>query len=70
MGGFLPLLLFVGGDFWPPLAVVLALGVAGSSVLAVVFVPVVYRWIVLAGRPAEVEASGPAWVEAPAGGAS
>ena len=70
MGGFLPLLLFVGGDFWPPLAIVLALGVAGSSVLAVVFVPVIYRRIVLAGLPAEIEAPGPEWVEAQAGGAS
>ncbi|MDJ0785655.1 MAG: efflux RND transporter permease subunit [Myxococcota bacterium] len=39
IGGFLPLLLFVGGDFWPPLAIVLAGGVAGATILATVFVP-------------------------------
>jgi multidrug efflux pump subunit AcrB len=33
IGGFLPLLLFVGGDCWPPLAIVLAGGVAGATVL-------------------------------------
>jgi Cu/Ag efflux pump CusA len=37
------LLLVVGGDFWPPLAVVLAGGVVGSTLLAVLFVPAVYR---------------------------
>jgi multidrug efflux pump subunit AcrB len=42
IGGFLPLLLFVGGDFWPPLAIVLAGGVAGATVLATVFVPAGY----------------------------
>ncbi len=39
IGGFLPLLLFVGGDFWPPLAIVLAGGVAGATLLATLFVP-------------------------------
>jgi multidrug efflux pump subunit AcrB len=43
IGGFLPLLLFIGGDFWPPLAIVLAGGVGGSTMLAVVFVPAAYR---------------------------
>lgn len=42
MGGFLPLLIFVGGDFWPPLAIVLAGGVLGSTILAVTFVPAAY----------------------------
>jgi uncharacterized membrane protein YdfJ with MMPL/SSD domain len=42
IGGFLPLLLIVGGDFWPSLAIVLAGGVAGSMILALVFVPAVY----------------------------
>jgi multidrug efflux pump subunit AcrB len=42
IGGFLPLLVFVGGDFWPPLAIVLAGGVAGATVLATVFVPAGY----------------------------
>ena len=43
--GFLPLLLFSGGDFWPPLAVVIAGGVLGATPLALVFVPVAYRWL-------------------------
>lgn len=42
IGGFLPLLVFVGGDFWPPLAIVLAGGAAGSTLLAVIFVPAAY----------------------------
>jgi multidrug efflux pump subunit AcrB len=42
IGGFLPLLLIVGGDFWPSLAIVLAGGVSGSMILALVFVPAVY----------------------------
>ena len=41
IGGFLPLLL-AGGDFWPPLAVILAGGVAGATILATVFVPCCY----------------------------
>ena len=39
IGGFLPLLIFVGGDFWPSLAIVLAGGVGGSMILALLFVP-------------------------------
>ena len=42
IGGFLPLLLG-GGTFWPPLAVVIAGGVGGATILATVFVPVAYR---------------------------
>ncbi len=45
VGGFLPLLIFVGGDFWPPLAIVLAGGVSGATILAVVFVPAAYRLV-------------------------
>lgn len=47
IGGFLPLLLS-GGAFWPPLAVVIAGGVAGATLLALVLVPSAYalvaRW--------------------------
>jgi multidrug efflux pump subunit AcrB len=43
IGGFLPLLLFVGGDFWPPLAIVLVGGVGGSTLLALFFTPALYR---------------------------
>ena len=39
IGGFLPLLVFVGGDFWPSLAVVLIGGISGASLLALLFVP-------------------------------
>ena len=42
IGGFLPLLIFVGGDFWPSLAIVLAGGVGGSMILALLYVPAVY----------------------------
>lgn len=42
IGGFLPLLVFVGGDFWPSLSIVLAGGVGGSMILALLFVPAVY----------------------------
>jgi multidrug efflux pump subunit AcrB len=39
---YVPLLLFVGGDFWPSLSIVLAGGVGGSMILALLFVPAVY----------------------------
>ena len=41
VGGFIPLLLFSDGSFWPPLAVVLAGGVGFSIILSLVFTPVV-----------------------------
>ncbi len=43
MGSFLPLLIFIGGEFWPPLAIVLAGGVGGSTLLALTFTPAAYR---------------------------
>ncbi|MCC5839989.1 MAG: efflux RND transporter permease subunit [Opitutales bacterium] len=43
IGGCLPLILLVGGDFWPPLAIVLVGGVGGSTLLALVFTPALYR---------------------------
>jgi multidrug efflux pump subunit AcrB len=42
MGGFLPLVI-AGGDFWPPLAVVIAGGVGLSIVLGLLFSPALYR---------------------------
>jgi multidrug efflux pump subunit AcrB len=42
MGSFLPILVLVGGQFWPPLAVVLAGGVGGSTLLAWTFTPAAY----------------------------
>lgn len=50
MGSFLPLLLLIGGDFWPPLAVVLAGGVIGSTLLAFFFVPAAYRLLLCRKR--------------------
>ena len=41
MIGFLPLMLD-GGEFWPPLAVALAGGVGGATLLALYFVPCTY----------------------------
>jgi multidrug efflux pump subunit AcrB len=46
IGSFLPLLVFVGGQFWPPLAIVLAGGVGGATLLAATFTPATYRWFV------------------------
>ncbi len=42
IGGFLPLLVS-GGTFWPPLAVVIAGGVGGATILAIILVPCAYR---------------------------
>ncbi|APB35197.1 Acriflavin resistance protein [Gloeomargarita lithophora Alchichica-D10] len=42
MAGFLPLILG-GGGFWPPMAVVIAGGVGGATVLALYFIPCGYR---------------------------
>jgi multidrug efflux pump subunit AcrB len=43
IGSFLPLLVLIGGQFWPPLAIVLAGGVGGSTLLAMTFTPAMYR---------------------------
>ncbi|NNF16305.1 MAG: efflux RND transporter permease subunit [Gammaproteobacteria bacterium] len=45
IGGFAPLLLFTGGDFWPPLAIVIAGGVGFSFTLSLFFAPAVYRFL-------------------------
>ena len=45
IGGFLPLLLFVGGDFWPSLAIVLVGGISGASLLALILIPTVFSSI-------------------------
>ncbi len=41
MAGFAPLV-FGGGGFWPPLAIAIAGGVGGATILALVFVPSAY----------------------------
>ncbi|MEM8782325.1 MAG: efflux RND transporter permease subunit [Planctomycetota bacterium] len=52
IGGFVPLLLFVGGDFWPSLAVVFVGGIAGATLVALLFVPAAHLLI----RPRTVPA--------------
>ena len=42
VAGFMPLLLFTGGDFWPPLAIVIAGGVGLSAPLSLLLTPAVY----------------------------
>jgi multidrug efflux pump subunit AcrB len=51
VGGFIPMLLFSEGTFWPPLAVVLAGGVGFSVILSLVFTPLVVSRI---NKPASV----------------
>jgi multidrug efflux pump subunit AcrB len=50
VGGFIPILLFSEGTFWPPLAVVLAGGVGFSVILSLVFTPLVISRL---NRPAQ-----------------
>ena len=45
VAGFVPLLLFTGGEFWPPLAVVIAGGVAFSIILSLLFTPALYALV-------------------------
>lgn len=44
IGGFTPLILF-GGRFWPPMATAIAGGVVGCSILALYYVPALFRGI-------------------------
>ncbi|QDV70375.1 Cobalt-zinc-cadmium resistance protein CzcA [Rosistilla carotiformis] len=44
VAGFLPLI-WSGGGFWPPLAIAIAGGVIGATLLALVFVPSAYRLV-------------------------
>jgi multidrug efflux pump subunit AcrB len=41
IGGFIPLIIF-GGHFWPPCAMAIAGGVAGSAILALIMVPSIF----------------------------
>jgi multidrug efflux pump subunit AcrB len=43
IGGFVPLLLFSGGTFWPPLSVVIAGGIGFGLILAMFFTPLAYK---------------------------
>ncbi|KXI29724.1 efflux RND transporter permease subunit [Paraglaciecola hydrolytica] len=51
VGGFIPLLLFSEGTFWPPLAVVLAGGVGFSVILSLIFTPLVIALIYRRNTP-------------------
>ncbi len=44
IAGFLPLLI-AGGGFWPPMAIAIAGGVVGCTLLALIFVPSSFGWI-------------------------
>lgn len=41
IGGFIPLIIY-GGHFWPPCAMAIAGGVAGSAILALIMVPSIF----------------------------
>ena len=51
IGGFIPLLLFTSGTFWPPLAVVLAGGVGFSVILSLIYTPVIISLIAKHSTP-------------------
>jgi multidrug efflux pump subunit AcrB len=50
VAGFIPLLVLSGGEFWPPLAVVIAGGVGLSVLLSLLLTPTAYR-VVGRSRP-------------------
>lgn len=52
MAGFAPLVI-AGGGFWPPLAVTIAGGVGGATILALYFVPSAYILVMCPGGCAE-----------------
>jgi len=45
IGGFLPILIFIGGEFWPSLAIVMVGGVSGATLMAILFIPTAYLLI-------------------------
>ena len=53
MAGFTPLII-AGGGFWPPLAVAIAGGVCGATVLALYFAPSAYLLLLCGGGKDEV----------------
>jgi multidrug efflux pump subunit AcrB len=55
MAGFLPLII-AGGQFWPPLAVAIGMGVAGATLIALGLVPAAFR---LTRKPTERPAPAP-----------
>ncbi len=63
IGGFLPLILIVGGDFWPSMSIVLAGGITGASIMALVFIPATYRllrrWVAVREVPEKLQRAEP-----------
>jgi len=53
VAGFAPLII-AGGAFWPPLAVAIAGGVCGATLLALIFAPSVYLLVYCKSRSAEM----------------
>jgi multidrug efflux pump subunit AcrB len=54
MAGFTPLVLG-GGGFWPPVAITIAGGVGGATILALLFVPSFYLLFIGRGIPAAID---------------
>ncbi len=44
IGGFMPLLIFSGGEFWPPLAIVMSGGIGLSVTLSLAMTPALFYW--------------------------
>lgn len=58
MAGFMPLIL-AGGSFWPPLAVTIAGGVGGATIIALIFVPSCYLIIMRRSFECSIRSSQP-----------
>lgn len=56
IAGFIPLVLG-GGGFWPPVAITIAGGVGGATILALIFVPSIYLFFIGRGAPVDLEIS-------------
>jgi multidrug efflux pump subunit AcrB len=66
VGGFVPLIIS-GGRFWPPMAVSIAVGVLGATLVAILFVPAVHVWLQRrSSRRSEHRAAAPAGAAAAA----
>ena len=57
IAGFIPILLD-GGEFWPPLAICIAGGVGGATLLALFFVPCAYLLLIGRNHPNSLKLSG------------
>ncbi len=58
VAGFLPLVI-AGGGFWPPMAISIAGGVGGATILALYFVPSTYLWMLRLSHPAAADELAP-----------